>query len=146
MLEKRKTPGIIDHYQSAGFTSRAIPVDIRMNGLIVHSINNIGRYCLKSLLFSLLLLLAAASAGAQIDCPQGFTHNSEGGFCESLPGCPPGFNLDSEDPVCIAPPDPQKRCPDNSSVQAGKARCESTTTCPEGSLFDASIEKCLIKK
>jgi hypothetical protein len=124
--------------------SGAIPVDIR----IVHSINNTGRCCLKSLLFSLMLLLTAASAsvGAQIECPQGFTHNSEGGYCESLPGCPPGFNLDSEDPVCIATPDTQKRCPDNSSVQAGKDRCESKTTCPEGSLFDPSIEKCLIRQ
>ncbi len=94
----------------------------------------------------LLLLLSVAPALAKDECPAGFTYNSEGGYCETLPGCPAGLALDNEDPVCIAAADAQKSCPDGSSYQAAKGRCEGKTTCPAGSQFDAGIEKCVIRK
>ncbi len=100
---------------------------------------------MKSASIILLLLLNVTPVLAQ-ECPAGFTYNGEGGYCEALPGCPPGLALDSEDPLCVAPPDPQKQCPDGSSYQAGKDRCECRTTCPDGSQFDSGIEKCLIRK
>lgn len=101
---------------------------------------------MKPVLVSLLLLSLAFPAWAQLQCPDGFLNNSEGGYCEALPGCPTGFVLDSEDPLCTSPAAGTEPCPQNSVYQTGKDRCESKPTCPEGSTFDDSIEKCLIRK
>lgn len=101
---------------------------------------------MKTATIILFMLLNVTPVLAIGECPAGFTYNNEGGYCEALPGCAPGFALDSEDPLCVAAADPQKRCPDGSSYQAGKNRCEAKLTCPDGSLFDPNIEKCMIKK